>query len=107
MRRGTLFAALFVFLPTAGFADCPIGSYPWTDMWGNQICKRFGDGSTATIQGNLDNCPIGTHPWTDMWGNQICKSFSGGNQFYDTSEGCPIGTVPWTDMWGNPVCRRF
>ena len=39
MRR-KLIAALFVLLPSVAFADCPIGSYPWTDMWGNQICRE-------------------------------------------------------------------
>jgi hypothetical protein len=29
MRR-KLIAALFVLLPSVAFADCPIGSYPWT-----------------------------------------------------------------------------
>jgi hypothetical protein len=84
-----------------------MGSFPWTDFWGNHICKRFGDGSTATIEGGLENCPVGTHPWTDMWGNRTCSSSSGGGQYYDTSQGCPIGTMRWTDMWGNPVCKRL
>ena len=34
----TLYAiALLAVLPTAALADCPIGSHPWTDSWGNQI----------------------------------------------------------------------
>lgn len=106
MRRN-LFAAFFIFLPGIAFADCPIGSYEWVDNWGNEICRRFGSGSTATIQGSLDNCPTGTHPWVDNWGNRICKSFGGGAQFYDTSSGCPVGFFEWTDTWGNPVCKRF
>ena len=104
MHRELFAAVLFALLPIAASAGCPIGSFPWTDLWGNQICKRFGDGSTATIEGGLDNCPVGTQPWTDMWGNRPCRSFSGGGQYYDTSQGCPIGTVRWTDTWGNHRC---
>ena len=107
MYRKLFAAALFALLPSVASAGCPIGSFPWTDSWGNPICKRFGDGSTATIEGGLDNCPVGTQPWTDMWGNRTCRSLSGGGQYYDTSQSCPIGTVRWTDMWGNRVCKRF
>ena len=98
--------ALLAFLPTAALADCPIGSHPWTDSWGNQICKRFG-GGTVSIEGSLDNCTIGSHPWQDSWGNRTCKSFGGRQQFYDTSGGCPIGTHEWVDSWGNEVCKRL
>ncbi len=111
--RQLLFAVAFAF-PTVAFADCPVGSFPWTDNWGNQICKRFGDGSTSTIQGNFDNpggCPTGMHPWVDGWGNKVCQSFDMPNQpserSYDTSQGCPIGTFSWTDSWGNAVCKSF
>jgi hypothetical protein len=107
MYRVLFAAALFALPPSVALANCPIGSFPWTDLWGNQICKRFGDGSTGSIQGSLDNCPVGTHPWTDMWGNRTCRSLSGAGQYYDTSQGCPIGTMRWTDMWGNAVCKRF
>jgi hypothetical protein len=91
----------------ANAQQCPIGSFPGVDNWGNQICKSFDSGQTTTIQGNLQNCPTGTHPWVDNWGNQICQSFNGGTQYYDTSGGCPIGSHPWVDNWGNQVCRQF
>src|SRR5438094_1658079 len=84
-------------------AGCPIGSHPWVDSWGNSICQRF-DGTTATVEGSLDDCPVGTHPWVDSWGNRVCQSFDGGSRLYDTSHGCPIGTHPWIDSWGNSIC---
>ncbi len=87
--------------------QCPVGSHPWVDQWGNRICKRFDSGQTTTIEGSLDKCPTGSYAWVDSWGNRICKSFEGGGQFYDTSKGCPTGTYPWVDDWGNPVCKRF
>jgi|SRR5271157_6000962 len=90
---------------SSAFAQqCPIGSFPSVDSWGNQICKTFG-GATETIQGSLDTCPIGFHPWVDSWGNQVCQSFDSGTNAYDTSKGCPIGTTPWVDEWGNPICK--
>ena len=98
---------------TAGEAaaiNCPVGSMPWVDTWGNQICRSLGGGTTA-IEGSLSECPIGTHPGVDSWGNQVCKSFqtpaAPSRQYYDTSRGCPIGTFEWTDMWGNATCKRF
>jgi len=87
--------------------QCPIGSFPCADNWGNQICKSFDSGGTTTIEGSTKNCPIGTHPWVDEWGNQICKSFEGNQKFYDTSKGCPIGFYEWVDNWGNRVCKKF
>ena len=44
----------------AAAIECPVGSYPWVDNWGNQICRRFGDGSTATIQPSTPGCPTGS-----------------------------------------------
>jgi len=35
---------------------CPVGSFPWVDSWGNQICKALVTEQTTTIQGNLGNC---------------------------------------------------
>lgn len=102
----TILLTLAVLVPTTALADCPIGTHPWVDRWGNNICQRWG-GGTATIEGSLDNCPIGTHPWVDTWGNRVCKSTLGGTQYYDTSEGCPVGTYEWPDFWGNPSCKRF
>ncbi len=87
--------------------ECPVGSYPWVDAWGNRICKSFDTGRTTTIEGDLKNCPTGTYPWSDEWGNRICKSFEGGQKFYDTSKGWPVGTYPWVDGWGNRVCKKF
>jgi hypothetical protein len=101
-----LAVAFFCAWSGAALAQCPVGSFPWVDSWGNQICRSF-DGGTATIEGSLDNCPTGTHPWVDSWGNRICKSFGMGSQYYDTSGGCPVGTYEWTDSWGNEICKRF
>jgi len=84
--------------------NCPAGSSPWIDEWGNKICKRLDSGQTTTVQGSLKNCPTGSSPWTDEWGNRVCKDFANNKQYYDTSKGCPTGTHPWTDSWGNRVC---
>jgi hypothetical protein len=102
-----LFAMALAFISSSAWADCPMGSYPWVDNWGTQICKRYDGGSTSTIQGSLNNCPMGTYPSVDSWGNRICQSFGGGNQYYDTSRGCPMSTHPWVDSWGNSICKRF
>jgi hypothetical protein len=99
-------AAVIVF-PTSGEANCPVGSYPWTDQWGNSICKRFSTGQPSTIEGTLSRCPTGTHPWVDNWGNQVCQSFDQRQRFYDTSKGCPVGSYEWVDSWGNKVCKFF
>lgn len=107
MRWG-LIALLPAFWAATSAADCPIGSYPWVDQWGTQICKRWGDGSAATTQGSLESCPPGTHPWVDQWGTRVCQSYSAPTQrSYDTSQGCPMGTYQWQDNWGNQVCKRF
>jgi len=105
--RVMIAALLLVLLPINAFANCPIGSFPSFDRWGNQICQRFDGGPPAAIQGTLDNCPIGTHPWADQWGNRTCKSLDSPQQHYDTSRGCPIGTYQWADQWGNQACKRF
>jgi hypothetical protein len=108
MRAFFVFIAAIVLGMTAAQArQCPLGSYPWTDSWGNSICKRFDGGGTATIRGSLTNCPTGSFPSVDTWGNRTCKTFRGGVQYYDASRRCPIGTYRWADTWGNPICRRF
>jgi hypothetical protein len=108
MKIILLILAVFFVTPCLALAqNCPIGSHPWIDSWGNQICKSFDSGRATTIEGSLENCPIGTHPWVDSWGNRICKSFQGGQEFHDTSRGCPIGTYPFIDNWGNQACNRF
>jgi hypothetical protein len=100
-------AILVASLASSTRAECPTGSFPWVDSWGNQICRRFGDGSTATTQPSQPGCPTGTHPWVDSWGNSVCQSFNGGQRYYDTSQGCPNGTYPWIDNWGNRICKFF
>jgi hypothetical protein len=110
--KGILSAVLFVLVYAAlpsqlSAQDCPIGSHPWVDNWGNRICKSFQGGRTTEIEGTLEKCPVGTYSWVDNWGNRICKSFQGGQEFHDTSKGCPIGTHPWVDKWGNAVCKKF
>jgi hypothetical protein len=110
--RWILAVAALAFWPSMAFSiDCPIGSYPSVDQWGNQACKPFGGGPPTVVQGTLDNCPIGSHPWVDQWGNRVCQTFQQPQQptqqFYDTSKGCPVGMYPWVDNWGNPTCKRF
>lgn len=115
MHKIALAVWLLAFSASQALAiNCPIGSFPWTDNWGNQICKRFNDGSTSTIQGGMgvNTCPVGSYPWTDSWGNRVCQTFTtpsqpAPQQYYDTSRGCPIGTFQWVDNWGNQVCKRF
>jgi len=91
-------------------AACPVGTYPWTDQWGNRTCRSFDSGQDVTISpptATPSGCPVGYYVWTDQWGNRICRSFTGAPPAYDTSKGCPVGTYPWRDTWGNPVCRQF
>jgi hypothetical protein len=111
MRWIATAAFLTVMCGNALAIDCPIGSHPWVDTWGNQICKRFGDGSSTVIQGSTTNCPAGYHPSIDNWGNKTCQSFvtpsSPSQRSYDASQGCPIGTLPSVDIWGNQVCKSF
>lgn len=92
--------------------SCPVGSYPWTDSWGNKICKRHGDGGTATVETRPgQTCPTGSFPTVDSWGNKVCRDQGAGGKpttdYYDTSKGCPTGTHPWTDSWGNKICKKF
>lgn len=98
--------------PARAQQQCPMGSYPAFDSWGNQVCKRFNDQSTAVTrvpQGQ--QCPNGAYPTVDRYGNQICRSFGTANQprtdYYDTSQGCPTGTYQSVDRWGNRVCKRY
>lgn len=106
-NKAFLLLLLLFASPSVMAIDCPAGSHPWTDSWGNPICQSFESGNTTSIQGSTSNCPAGTHPWTDSWGNPICQSFDSKQEFHDTSKGCPTGTHPWTDSWGNPVCQEF
>jgi hypothetical protein len=109
MRALFLVISLILVASNAAWAiNCPIGSFPWVDNWGNQVCQRFGGGGAAITQTPQGaECPNGSYPWTDNWGNRICRSFNGGTDYYDTSHGCPTGFAPWVDQWGNPVCRRM
>jgi hypothetical protein len=99
-------------LSPAQAQQCPVGSYPSVDSWGNQVCKRFSDQSTATVQAPRGQaCPTGSNQAVDTWGNPVCRSFESPNQprtdYYDTSKGCPAGTHEWVDNWGNKVCKSF
>lgn len=92
--------------------QCPVGSYPWVDSWGNKTCKRYSDGSAATTEAPRgQTCPMGSYSWVDSWGNKICRTYETGNQprtdYYDTSKGCPVGTYEWADEWGNKVCKKY
>lgn len=113
--RRTIVLAAFVAIVGASPAlsqSCPTGSYPWTDSWGNKICKRHGDGGTASVETRPgQTCPAGSAPWVDSWGNKICREQGASGKpptdYYDTSKGCPTGTHPWTDSWGNKICKKF
>lgn len=93
--------------------QCPAGSYPSVDSFGNQVCKRFSDQSTATAQvPRGQTCPMGSFPTVDSYGNQICRSQGAApsqphTDYYDTSRGCPAGTFQTVDAYGDPVCKRF
>jgi hypothetical protein len=103
-------SGLLTISQPASALQCPIGSFPSVDGWGNNICQRIGDGSAAVTQTAPGGCPIGSHPWVDNWGNRVCQSdggATGGTTYYDTSRGCPVGFMRWVDSWGNPVCRRM
>lgn len=106
-RRSILAALLLMFRGVVYALDCPAGSYPWVDSYGNNICKSHGSGGTTSIQGSTRNCPAGTHPWVDSYGNNVCQSFDNKQQYHDTSKGCPAGTHPWVDSWGNNICKPF
>jgi hypothetical protein len=98
-------------LAPAKAQQCPAGTFPTVDSWGNQVCKRLSDQSTAMVQKPPGQaCPNGAHPAVDNFGNQICRSEAMGSQpqtdYYDTSKGCPAGTIPWVDTFGNHVCKR-
>ena len=108
MKQILLSGILFFMTATNVLAQqCPAGSHPWVDDWGNRICRKLGSGQTTTIEGSTKQCPTGTYSWVDEWGNRTCKSFQGNTQYYDTSKGCPVGSHPWTDSWGNAVCKKF
>lgn len=103
--------AVFGSSPAAS-QQCPVGSYPWVDSWGNSICRRHSDGSTATTEvPRNQTCPTGAFPWVDSWGNRICRTHGDAEgrrtDYYDTSKGCPVGTHQTVDGYGNPVCKRF
>jgi hypothetical protein len=93
-------------LQTTG-SQCPTGSHPWTDQWGNSICKDSITGTTTTISGTIESCPPGTFRWVDSFGTPICKSSTSSEEYYDTSKGCPVGTFQSINEWGNPSCKKF
>jgi hypothetical protein len=99
-------------VPAAQAQQCPAGTYPSVDTWGNQVCKRFSDNSAAAVQTPHNQaCPNGAYPTVDKWGTQVCRTFDTPNQprtdYYDTSKGCPVGSLPSMDSWGNKVCKPF
>src|SRR5713101_1788665 len=54
---GTVLGFLVVGLPIGhARAECPIGSYPWVDNWGNRVCKSFDTGHNTTTEGSLSKC---------------------------------------------------
>jgi len=98
--------------PAAWAQQCPNGSYPTVDSFGNNICKSISDGRPQTTQvPHGQQCPNGAYPTVDKFGNNICRSMSTPNQprtdYYDTSKGCPVGMIPSVDSFGNNVCKRF
>jgi hypothetical protein len=105
-------ASVMLGVSMAQAGQCPIGSHPSVDSWGNKICERFSDGSTATTEvPSGHSCPIGSHPWVDAWGNKICRSEGSASEprtdYYDTSKGCPTGTYRSVDSYGNKTCKKF
>lgn len=84
-------------------AQCPLGTLPAVDAWGNAICREQG-GHIRSIEGSLHKCPLGAYAWKDSWGNEVCKSSDTGQNFYAPG-GCPMGSYPWVDRWGNKVCQ--
>lgn len=113
--RSWLLVSLFAVLVSGGGfghsataqMQCPVGTYPWQDNWGNQTCRSFTTQQDVITQTDQTGCPVGSHPWVDEWGNEICQAFDSNKRYYDTSKGCPVGMHPWQDRWGNPTCQPF
>jgi hypothetical protein len=97
--RAILVAWILIAQASAALANCPAGSLPSIDDWGNQSCEWIDDGSMLATSGNLSRCPNGSFPWVDSWGHQICQAFT--TRFYDKANTCPVVT----DNWGNRVCQ--
>lgn len=98
---------LFCGLSPIAFANCPAGTFPNIDNWGNEVCVSS-SGGNRTIRGNAPGCPGGTVPEFDSWGNATCVSIDQpSRRYYDTSKGCPGGTIPDFDDYGNQVCKPF
>lgn len=42
MKNIILAMAIILVATSSAFAiQCPVGSFPWQDNWGNKICKFF------------------------------------------------------------------
>lgn len=116
MRVSTMAAAAGFMLQLAGgpalaqIANCPVGTYQWTDGWGNPTCRSFSSQQDVVTGVNpATGVPNGAMPSVDPWGNPTARgtSSTAESTYYDTSGGCPVGTYQWVDSWGNPTCKRF
>jgi len=103
----TLFRLLVIAVLSldAHAQQCPVGSHPSVDQWGNRMCNVFALGAATTINGSRNDCPTGTHLWIDKWGNRNCTIIKKSRPIYDNSNWCPVGTRPLVDEWGNRVCN--
>lgn len=116
MRYAKIAAGIFAVMATLGgpasaqMMNCPVGTYPWTDSWGNPTCRSHSSQQDVMTGTNpVTGMPNGAMPSVDSWGNPTPRGSgsTAGRTSYDTSGGCPIGTHPWVDSWGDPTCRRF
>lgn len=106
--RKFVFAVCVLFPSFAWAQNCPPGQFQSFDNFDNQICKRFNDGGTSSVQkGANGQCPNGMIPGFDQYGTPVCQKPDSSQKFYDTSKGCPPGTIPGFDMYGQPVCKRI
>ncbi|HEX3367831.1 hypothetical protein [Phenylobacterium sp.] len=115
MRRSIVaaagLAAIFLSCSPAVAQQCPMGSFPSVDSFGNRVCQRIANSGPATTQTPRgQQCPNGAYPTVDNFGNRIYRSEGGFNQpktdYYDTSKGCPMGMFPSVDQFGNKVCKK-
>ena len=70
MRIGFAVALFLTAAQSAAYAQCPIGSFPKTNSFGEQVCQSAA-GQTPTT-GNIVSCPPGTETGVDSYGNRTC-----------------------------------
>jgi hypothetical protein len=72
MRIGFAVVLFLAAAQSAAYAQCPIGSFPKTNSYGEQVCQSAA-GQTPTI-GSVVSCPPGTETGVDSYGNRTCVS---------------------------------